>query len=349
MNPPTLDTTVVTDKTVLLRADLDIDTFDHKIPNSKRLQITLNTLSLLDQKKPRKIIILSHRGRPTKQDRSLSLEPIAKYLVSNFSPDLEFVDYQPLANFVSLRNQILSSSHKYFLLENLRFWQEETNPTQGFAQELGSLGEVYVNESFATSHRDVTSIVALPKEMKNQNLPTVIGPHFAEELNNLDKIVSQSKKPLVTILSGLKKDKLDYLDGLINISDQVLVSGRLPEFMDEDYEHPRVTVAKLNPDKEDITIHSIEKFEEAVSLAKTIIVSGPMGHFEDPGHTLGTERVLIAAANNQQAFKLAGGGDTEEALKKFHFTDKFDWISVGGGAMLEYLTKHTLPGIEALK
>jgi len=58
--------------------------------------------------------------------------------------------------------------------------------------------------------------------------------------------------------------------------------------------------------------------------------------------------VLMAIANNNRAYKVAGGGDIEMAISKYGLTSKFDWISVGGGAMLQYLATGTLPGIEAL-
>jgi len=108
-----------------------------------------------------------------------------------------------------------------------------------------------------------------------------------------------------------------------------------------------ILVAKLIPDKEDITLNSIERFEEEVKDAGTIVVSGPLGRFEDEGHKQGTERVLKAVANSK-AFKVAGGGETQKAIFSFGLEKKFDWISVGGGAMLEFLAHGTLPGIEAL-
>jgi phosphoglycerate kinase len=100
-------------------------------------------------------------------------------------------------------------------------------------------------------------------------------------------------------------------------------------------------------DKEDITIHTIERFKEEIGKAGTVVVSGPMGKFEDEGHKQGTEGVFRAVAESN-AFKVAGGGDTEKAISLLSLADNFDWISVGGGAMLEFLSKKTLPGIEAL-
>ena len=107
-------------------------------------------------------------------------------------------------------------------------------------------------------------------------------------------------------------------------------------------------VAQLNPDKEDVTLRSIENFEDEIKNAKTIVLAGVIGKYEDEGHRLGTKKVFEAVAKSG-AYKVAGGGDTEAALTMLRLTDKFDWISVGGGAMLELLAKGTLPGIEVLK
>ena len=74
---------------------------------------------------------------------------------------------------------------------------------------------------------------------------------------------------------------------------------------------------------------------------------GPLGKFEDEGHRQGTERVFKAIAITS-AFKVAGGGETLMAIKFLDLESKFNWLSVGGGASLEFLAKGTLPGIKAL-
>jgi 3-phosphoglycerate kinase len=74
-----------------------------------------------------------------------------------------------------------------------------------------------------------------------------------------------------------------------------------------------------------------------------------MGKYEDPGAVAGTKAILEAIANNEKAYKVAGGGDIETAISTYGLTEKFDWISVGGGAMLEFLATGTLVGIEAVR
>ena len=202
--------------------------------------------------------------------------------------------------------------------------------------------EVYVNEAFAASGGKHASIVRLPKL-----LPSAAGFRFIKEVENLEKILNNPKKPVLLIIGGIKKDKLDYLEDFKKFADKILIGGRLPEYMPEDISDDKLLVARLIMDKEDITIHSIEKFEEEIGKAGTIVIAGPMGKVEEEGHMMGTKRVFEAIANSQ-AYKVAGGGETQGVISTLGLTKKFDWISIGGGATLEFLAKGTLPGIEAL-
>jgi phosphoglycerate kinase len=206
-----------------------------------------------------------------------------------------------------------------------------------------------VNEAFAVSHREHASIVGVPKF-----LPHALGMRLEKEIEMLSKVIENPEHPTLILISGIKDDKLQMVSNMQVLFDTVLVAGRLPEYVEkleaETGKFPyneNVRVAKLNPDKEDITINSIEKFEVEIGLAKSIVLAGVIGKVEDEGHQQGTKRVFEAVAR-AQAYKVAGGGDTEAALTKFGLTDQFTWISVGGGAMLEYLANKTLPGIESL-
>jgi len=322
MDLPKLQNLDVKQKKVLVRMDLDIS------PEEVfRLEKALPTLEYL-RDQASKIIIIGHKGRPDgKKVSELSLEPVSKALEELLTE--------------KWGNKAMDTLNMN-MMENLRFDQGEEANNADFAKHLAAFGEVYVNEAFASSHRQHASIVSLPKL-----LPHAAGIRFAQEVENLSKILDGPNRPVVLILSGVKKDKLNFLNSFKNFADKILVAGRLPEYLDEDYKDNKVTVARLLPDKEDITIHSIEAFEREISKAGTIIVGGPVGKFEDEGHRQGTKRVFEAVANSN-AFKIAGGGETEKAIEMLNLQDKFDWISVGGGAMLEFLAKRTLPGIEAL-
>lgn len=314
MNLPKITDTDVTGKRVLLRLDLDTK----PDVNDLRVKSSFETLDYLKDKAS-EIIILAHRGRPDgKFDESLSLKPF----------------------------QQIFDKWGAVVSENLRFDNGEEENDPEFAKKLASLGDVYINDAFGSSHRNHASIVGLPKL-----LPHFAGFHLASEVLNLSKVFSP-ERPLVVLISGIKKDKLEMIKPLSDLADKVLVGGRLPDFLGDNTESVRtqsgkIIVGNLVMDKEDITLNTIEKFKEEISKAKTIVLAGVLGKYEDDGHSQGTKEVFSAIAASL-AYKIVGGGDSLTAIQKYNLTEKFDWISVGGGAMLDFLKDKTLPGIEAL-
>ena len=318
LNLPRMTDIDVSQKKVLLRLDLDIKEFDE---NDLRLKASVETLDFL-KGKASEIIILAHRGRPEgKVDQSMSLKIFQPY----------FDKWQAKVE------------------ENLRFNTGEEENDSEFANKLASLGDVYVNEAFASSHRNHASIVSLPKLM-----PSAFGIHFIKEVENLSKIL-EPVRPLVVLISGVKEDKVKMIEPLSLLADKILVGGRLPDFLGDKAlesvrlqgEDKKVIVGNLIMDKEDITLNTVGRFNSEILKAKTILLAGVLGKYEDVGHSQGTEKVFKAVANST-AFKIAGGGDTINAIIRYGIQDKFDWISVGGGAALEFLTRKTLPGINAI-
>ena len=99
----------------------------------------------------------------------------------------------------------------------------------------------------------------------------------------------------------------------------------------------------------DIGPETINMFSTIISEAKTIVWAGPMGMFENDKFANGTKKIAESITRNSGAYKIVGGGDTVSAIEKFNLADKFDHVSSGGGAMLAFLGKEKLPGLEALK
>lgn len=311
---PRLENININGKRVLVRGDLDTDRFEL---TDYRLKSMVPTLDYLKEHGAN-IILMGHRGRPEgKVDEKLSLKPFGKV-------------------FEKWRVEIL---------ENLRFDPREEENDESFARELAAKGDVYVNEAFSTSHREHTSFVGVPKF-----LPHAAGLHFTKEVENLSRVLENPKKPVVAIISGVKQDKLTYIDGVKKFADKILIGGRLPEYIHDASplrKDEKLVVGSLIVDKEDISMSTVEKFEAEIAKAGTVVVSGPVGKFEDAGHQQGTKRVFEAVVNSS-AFKVAGGGETQEALAMLGLEEHIDWISVGGGAMLQFLASGTLPGIQAL-
>lgn len=342
MNLPKISDVEVAGKKVIVRGDLDVGEVGE---NDLRLKSLVPTLKLLLEKKA-KVILIGHRGRPEgKINNEFSLKPVSDVLEKMLDIKINFI--YDIAGVEAKTETDKMNDGSLIILENLRFDSREEENDDTFSKSLSELGEIYVNEAFSVCHREHSSIVGIPKY-----LPHYAGLNLANEIENLSKVL-EPERPLVILLSGVKKDKLEMIEPLSNLADKVLVGGRLPDFLGDNTESVRtqngkVIIANLSMDKEDITLNTIEKFKTEILKAKTIVLAGVLGKYEDEGHSQGTRSVfdIVAKAN---AFKVVGGGDSLAAISKYGLSDKFDWISVGGGAMIQFLTKKTLVGIEALR
>jgi len=324
MNLPKLSEEKVKGKSVLLRLDLDVGVDTSRIESAKE---TLNFLV----ENSAKTIIIGHKGRPEgKVVTELSLEPLVKAIEGLVGQEVTFSPKTP-------------GEGKITLLENLRFEKGEEGNDENFARELASLADFYVNEAFAVSHRPHASIVGVPRF-----LPHAAGFRFTQEVENLSKVIENPKRPVVVLVSGIKEDKVDMAKALAGKADKILVGGKLPKYFGDTNPNPeKLMLADLTFDGFDITLNSAGRFEAEIAKAGTIVLAGVLGKYEEEGYRQGTKEVFRAVSQTS-AYKVAGGGDTEAALTMLGLTSKFDWISVGGGAMLEFLSKGTLPGIDAL-
>lgn len=211
----------------------------------------------------------------------------------------------------------------------------EKENNEEYARQLASDFEVYVNEDFATSHRKYTSFVALPQFMKSQGREVCLGMRFERELEMLSTVWKHEGRRIL-VIGGVKiDDKQKFAENMKDKFAAVLKGGLLPG-------------ARLRPDGMDISDEAIDEYVREIQTAEVILAAGVMGKYEDANCAKGTKAVLGAIADNTNSYKVAGGGDIEMAISTFKLTEKFNWISVGGGAMLEYLATGTLPGLEAL-
>ncbi len=341
MNLPKIADLDTAGKKILVRLDLDLPDGD-----DSRLEASKETLDYLVKNKAR-IIIIAHKGQPEgKVDGNLSLVSMVPKIEKLIGAKVKFV-YDTTGHEAKIESENLQEG-EILLLENLRFDAREEENDEAFAKSLASLAEVYVNESFATSHRNHASIIGISKL-----LPRAAGFRFIKEVENISKVFEEPKKPVLVLISGIKKDKVEMAKKLSTIYDKVLVGGRLPEFFGDAglesvrLQKGRLIIGNLNMDKEDITLHTIDKFKKEINKAGIIVLAGVLGKYEDAGHIQGTKETFEAVANSP-AYKIAGGGDTEAALTTLNLKEKFDWVSVGGGAMLEFLVQKTLPGLQAL-
>jgi phosphoglycerate kinase len=150
-----------------------------------------------------------------------------------------------------------------------------------------------------------------------------------------------AKKELTQFMPGIKSLIEQYGDKIVLPVDMALDFGGVRK---------EVTVTQLPTDYAiyDIGHQTAENYAKIIADAKSIVVSGPMGVYENPNFNYGTKTVMQAIANSK-AFSLAGGGNTIAAIQEYGLTQKIGYISTAGGALIEFLMGKKLPGVAALE
>ena len=206
-------------KKILLRLDLNVPLEKGKISDTTRIDKILPTLNFLIKEKA-KIIILSHVGRPKgKIVEELSLEPIRKELQKKLNQKVKLIT----ENIKEIKNKKFFDDYieEILILENIRFYSEEENNDNKFAQHLSRLGDIYVNDAFSCSHRAHASIHEIPKF-----LPSFSGIQLDLEVDALTKITSQITRPVTCIIGGSKiSSKIKVIKNLITKFDNLIIVG----------------------------------------------------------------------------------------------------------------------------
>ncbi|MBW3021085.1 phosphoglycerate kinase [Candidatus Woesearchaeota archaeon] len=359
-----LDKVKLEGKRVLLRLDLDVP-IDEKgnIKDDSRLRDSIETLNFL--KSAKQVIIMGHMGRPKNKEDKYKLNKVALKLSKLAKIKIKKID------------DFNIPKDKYVMLENLRFFDGEKTNDAKFSKELALLGDLYVNDAFAVSHRKCASIVGITKYIKSYP-----GLKLKREVDEISKVIKNIKKPFVLVMGGAKIDKLNILKNLVKKADSVLVGGAMMftflkaqgyEVGTSKYDKDELNLAckllskkiilpidvVLNDKKMkligdmpkdkagyDIGPMSVELFSEILSNAKTIIWNGPMGLFEIKPFDKATKD-LSKVIVKSKAKSLVGGGDTLYSIKDI--SKKFTYASTAGGAFLELISGKKLEGIKALE
>ena len=206
----------VSDKTVLIREDLNVPLKDGKIANDARLKASLPTIQLaLD--KGAAVIVCSHLGRPdpSNPEAKYSLQPVADYLGNALGKPVKLVtDYA--------QNNVTVAPGEVVLLENVRFNAGEKKNDAALSERYAALCDVFVMDAFGTAHRAEASTEGVIAKAKT----ACAGPLLAAELDALAKALDNPAKPMLAIVGGSKvSTKLDVLKSLAKICDQIIVGG----------------------------------------------------------------------------------------------------------------------------
>lgn len=311
-----------------------------------RIKEVLPTIKYLIEREA-KVILMSHLGRPDgKVVENLRLTPIQKKLTEYLN--LSVAKTQDCVG-KEVENMISRmKTGEILLLENIQFNLGEKENDQDFIKTLASYGDIFIMEAFGQAHRNYASITGIP-----EYLPSAAGFLLEREIRILTNLIKNPEKPLITIIGGAKvEDKSKVIDEFLINSDFLLIGGLIEKEIKEKglkFDFPEKIIAPVDSvDTFDIGRETIKIFEEKIKKAKTIFWSGPLGKIEEEKYQEGSKEIANAIIKSK-AFSVTGGGETVEFLNKIGLTGKFNHVSTGGGAMLEFLSGEKLPGIEALK
>jgi phosphoglycerate kinase len=346
-------------KRVLLRADFNVPLKDGEITDDMRIRAALPTIEWL-QGQGATVTACTHLGRPKGEPNpAYSVEPVRRRL-AELAPGVE-------------------------LLENLRFDAGEEGNDPDFAKRLVEGFDAYVNDAFGASHRAHASIVGPPAQLPSAagrllarevdvllgvrdepRRPFVAilgGAKVSDKLGVIDALLDIVDALVIgggmcfTFLKAQGKPIGDSLceDDQVDACRRIL-EGPKPIHLPSDITAlgPSGEVRQLGtsiPDGWkglDIGPGTAAEFDDVINAARTILWNGPMGVFEDPRFSAGTEAVARSVAE-ARGFTVVGGGDSAAALAQFGLDRDVDHLSTGGGASLELLEQGDLPGLEALR
>ena len=338
----------IKEKRVLVRCDFNVPIDDKgEILDDFRILKAIPTIKYLVEKKA-KAILMSHLDPESEGQASkkYTLDKVGKRLSEALNISVIKVD-DCIGLEAEKQSQKLNPG-EILLLENLRFYKEETEGDENFAEKLSLLGDIYVNDAFSVCHRNHSSITKIPKFLKS-----CAGLLLEKEIESLDKILENPQRPMIAVIGGKKvESKAKFIEKISEVSDFVLVSGLIKKEIIEKnikFSYPEKIIGPLdNLDALDIDQKTAELFREKILNSKTILWNGPFGKFEDTLYSAGTLALALAIIESK-AFSVVGGGETVEFLEKQDLIQSFSHVSTGGGAMLNYLSGDELPGIKALQ
>lgn len=368
-----IDSVDITNKKVILRCDLNVPIKDGKVLDDTKIKKSIKTISYLLNNNC-SVIILSHLGRiKTSVDKlENSLKPCKKILEDNLNQEVIFLDNPVGMNVITTCKNL--KCKQVVLLENTRFCdfpeKLESRNDLGLAKYWSVLADVFVIDAFASLHRLHASVAGI-----TNYLPTYFGFLVKNEIEGLNPVINDIKRPFTVFMGGAKvDDKLEYIKGLLTKCDYLLVGGGIAnsflyacgfDVMDSLCTSDEITISEIkalmkeykdkivlpidfviDEDKIlDLNTKSINKYCSYLEKSKTIFINGTVGAFENKKYAIGTYK-LFDYLKNVDAIKIAGGGDTVNAINLFKLKHNFTFLSSGGGASLEYISSNHLRAID---
>jgi phosphoglycerate kinase len=212
----------VQNQKIILRLDLNVPIKDKIIIDDTRIVLCLPFIKKLIEKKA-KIIIISHLGRPKGiKDPALSLLPVYKYLKKILQTNVYFF----MGNFDDEMKDKFShlKEGEVILIENIRYFKEETDNDENFSKKLASLGDIYINDAFSCSHRKQSSVHNITKYINK----IFAGPLLKKEIDAINLVINNKKNPVTCIIGGSKiSTKINVITNLIEKINNLIIVGAM--------------------------------------------------------------------------------------------------------------------------
>ena len=379
------------EKKVILRCDLNVPMKNNIIEDDTRIKQSIKTINYLIENNA-KVIILSHLGK-IKEESDLeknNLYPVSIRLGELLNKEVIFIDETRGEKLESAVNNL--KPKEVLLVQNTRYEDlydnKESNCDSELSKYWASLGDIFINDAYATLHRSHASNVGIAKY-----LPSAVGFLIEEEINKIDNFLNKEEHPFTVIMGGAKvKDKIKLIENLINKCDKLIIGGLMAYTF---LYASEIKVGKTQIDEESIDFckEMLIKHKDKIILPIDSLVSTDINsnNYENKFITdinsdelaldIGEEtiklykeelkeskKVLINgplgyfeketyANGTKEVFNyiaennilcLVGGGDSASAVNKLCNPQKFYHISTGGGATLKYLEGTKLAGLESI-
>lgn len=373
-------------KKVLLRCDLNVPLENGKITDITRIKESLKSINYLIEKNA-KVIILSHLGKiKVEEDKKHNtLYPVYLEMKKQLKTNVYFSE---TTRGKALEDKIsVLKNGEVLIIENTRYEDVPEKKESGCDEELSAywatLGDIYINDAYGTSHRCHASNVGI-----SRLLPNGVGFLIEKEITKLDEIMNENAHPFVVVMGGKKiSDKTLVIENLIDKCDKILIGGGmcftflkamnvnvgnsivdndniefckkiLNEYQDKiilplDIATQNKEIKNIdNINNDDIGLDigpkTIELFTNVLKESKRVVINGPMGVFEEKIFSKGTDSIYKCLKDNNIK-TLVGGGDSAASVNLLGYKNDFFHISTGGGATLEYLGGKSLPGIDVIE
>jgi phosphoglycerate kinase len=353
--------------TVLVKVDYNISSDNA----AYRIEATKKTIFELISE-GHKVVLITHYGRPQAKEQSLSTKNLVPVIEKSLGIKVVYINQ--FKSFEVATQQIKKSHNQLFILENTRYDLDEVSEVvekkYNLAKKYSQIGSFFVDEGFSVSHRNEATNTYIKKF-----LPFAFGYRYKLEIENLNKL-KDPKKPFFIVMGGAKVEtKLPLIKAIIKKADKIIIGGmicftfleeqrrigkKIPPLFDTPFNESLIQEVKQlflkYPDKiilpvdlvyksvggkviaADIGSLSSEIFCNTLKNAKTIFWNGALGEVEQQSFDYSTMQLKKALVANQKAFILCGGGDTEAILSEDD-KSRLDFVSTGGGACLDYLTR----------